>query len=107
MKNRSKILIGVAVLAALAAWPATAIAGGDSDTPITGPALQQATDAALAHIGEGTVTETEVGDEESLYEVEITLPDGSEVDVQLDENFNVVGSEAETPDKNDSDGDGG
>ncbi len=105
MKNRTKILIGVAVLAALAAWPATAIAGGDSDTPITGPALQQATDAALAHIGEGTVTDTEVGDEESLYEVEITLPDGSEVDVQLDENFNVVGTEAETPDKNDNDGD--
>ena len=85
---------------------ATAIAGGDSDTPITGPALQQASDAALAHIGQGTVTDTEVGDEESLYEVEITLPDGSEVDVQLDESFTVVGSEADQDGPNDSDSDG-
>ncbi|NND02586.1 MAG: PepSY domain-containing protein [Acidimicrobiia bacterium] len=104
MKNRTKILLGVVVLAAVAAWPVTAIAGGDSDTPITGPALQQASDAALNHLGEGIVTDTEVGDEESLYEVEVTLPDGREVDVQLDENFNVVGSEPESPDKNDTDG---
>jgi hypothetical protein len=52
------------------------------------------------------VTETEVGDEESFYEVEVTLPDGSQVDVQLDENFAVVGSSAdEQPD--DSGGDDG
>ncbi len=51
--------------------------------------------AALAHTGEGRVTETEVGDEESLYEVEVTLNDGSQVDVQLDENFAVVGSKAD------------
>ena len=53
-------------------------------------------DAALAFTGEGRVTGTEVGDEESYYEVEVTLDDGSEVDVQLDKNFEVVGSEAET-----------
>jgi hypothetical protein len=41
------------------------------------------------------VTETEVGDEESYYEVEVTLDDGSQVDVQLDENVNVVGSSAD------------
>ena len=61
--------------------------------PITGAALDQATAAALAHTGGGRVTETEVGDEESLYEVEVTLADGSQVDVQLDESFEVVGSE--------------
>ena len=38
----------------------------------------------VTHTGEGKVTETEVGDEESYYEVEITLDDGSQVDVQLD-----------------------
>jgi hypothetical protein len=38
------------------------------------------------------VTETEVGDEESYYEVEVTRPDGSQVDVQLDRDFNVVSS---------------
>ncbi len=45
------------------------------------------------------MSETEVGDEESYYEVEVTLEDGSAVDVQLDESFNVVSSSAdkETP----------
>ena len=43
----------------------------------------------------GTVTETEVGDEESYYEVEVTRPDGSQVDVQLDRDFNVVSSSAD------------
>ena len=41
------------------------------------------------------MTETEVGDEESYYEVEVTLDNGSQVDVQLDESFNVVGSEGD------------
>ena len=41
--------------------------------PITGDALEQATAAALAHTGGGQVTETEVDDEESNYEVEVTL----------------------------------
>jgi uncharacterized membrane protein YkoI len=73
-------------------------AGGDddaSDTPITGSALEQAKAAALAHTGQGKVTETEVGDEESYYEVEVTLGDGSQVDVQLDKSFKVVGSEGD------------
>jgi hypothetical protein len=73
-------------------------AGGDddaTDTPITGSALDQAKAAALAHTGQGKVTETEAGDEESYYEVEVTLDDGSQVDVQLDKSFNVVGSEGD------------
>ena len=38
----------------------------------------------------------------SYYEVEVTRDDGSQVDVQLDENFAVVGSAAdhETSDEN-------
>ena len=74
---------------------AVASGGDDSEGPITGDALQQASDAALAFTGEGKVTETEVGDEESLYEVEVTLANGDQVDVQLDENFKVVGSKNE------------
>ena len=58
-----------------------------------GSDLEQASAAALAHTGGGRVTETEVGDEESLYEVEVTLDDGSQVDVQLNERFDVVGTE--------------
>ncbi len=64
----------------------------DSEAPIGGSALDQASAAALQHTGGGQVTETEVGDEESYYEVEVTLDDGSQVDVQLDRGFAVVGS---------------
>jgi uncharacterized membrane protein YkoI len=64
-----------------------------SDTAIAGDPLQQASDAALKHTGAGRVTATEVNDEESYYEVEVTLPDGGQVDVQLDRAFNVVGTD--------------
>ena len=50
------------------------------------------------------MTETEVGDEESLYEVEVTLADGSQVDVQLDEQFKVVSSSADDDSGTDDDG---
>ena len=43
--------------------------------------------------GGGQVTDTEVGDEESYYEVEVQRDDGTQVDVQLDRAFNVVGGE--------------
>ena len=52
-----------------------------------------ATEVALDHVGEGRVTETEVDDEDAKYEVEVTRPDGRQVDVHLDENFRVVGTE--------------
>lgn len=65
------------------------------DVPITGTALEQASAAALAYVGQGRVTGTEVGDEEGYYEVEITLENGRQVDVHLDETFNVLGQETE------------
>jgi hypothetical protein len=69
----------------------------DPEVPITGEALVQASAAALAQTGGGTVTETKIGDEESLYQVEVTLPDSSQVDVQLDQNFTIVGTKTEAP----------
>lgn len=98
MRTKKKITIGVAcVLAAGAGATGIAVAGGsdDNEAPITGSALEQAETAALAETGEGAVTETETGDEESFYEVEVTLDDGSEVDVQLNRDFEVVGTEPE------------
>ena len=73
----------------------------DAEAPITGDALVKASAAALEYTGGGSVTETEIGDEESYYEVEVTLSDGSQIDVQLDESFAVVGAEAD--DENDTD----
>jgi len=98
MDRKKKIGIAAAsVLAAGAGAAGIATAGGsdDDEAPIKGSALEQASDAALAETGEGTVSETEVGDEESYYEVEVTLDDGSEVDVQLNRDFEAVSSEAE------------
>ncbi len=65
----------------------------EPDVPITGTALEKASAAALKHIGEGEVTDTEVGDEEGYYEIEITKDNGNEIDVHLDENFNVLSVE--------------
>jgi hypothetical protein len=101
MRRGTKIAVAaVAVVGATAAGTGVAFAagGGDDDgteTPITGTELDRASAAALEHTGEGRVTETEKGDEESLYEVEVTLDDGSQVDVQLDDSFAVVGSESD------------
>ena len=98
MTNRKKALIGgIAALAIAGGGTAVAVAGGsdDAEAPIQGADLDKASAAALAHTGGGTVTETEVGDEESRYEVEVTLDDGSQVDVQLDGNFDVVGDETD------------
>jgi uncharacterized membrane protein YkoI len=95
-KRVVKIGAAVVVVAAIAGGGIGWATAGDDDVterPITGPALERAKAAALAHTGGGKVTGTEVGDEESYYEVEVTLGDGSQVDVQLDEDFGVVGSE--------------
>lgn len=100
MNRKTKVAVAGAALVVAAgatAGIATASGGDDSETPITGNALQQASDAALESTGGGKVTDTEVGDEESYYEVEVTLDNGDEVDVQLDENFQVVGSKTEGP----------
>jgi hypothetical protein len=67
---------------------------GDGN-PITGDALSKATEAALAFTGGGKVTQTEAGDEEGYYQVEVTLADGRQTDVNLDNGFHVVGSKTE------------
>ena len=98
LKRIVAAVVAVAALGAGGAAIATAASGGDdneSEKAISGAALDRASAAALAHTGGGKVTETEVGDEESYYEVEVTRNDGSQVDVQLDRNFHVVGGEAD------------
>jgi len=102
MKDKLKgLLIAIAAIAVLAVG-GTAIAGaaggGDDDATdkaISGPALDQAKAAALDHTGGGKVTETEAGDEEGAYEVEVTRADGSQVDVHLDRGFNVTSAAAD------------
>jgi hypothetical protein len=66
-----------------------------AETPITGEALKRASAVAIAHVGGGRVTDTEIDDEEGYYEVEVRFADGREVDVHLDANFKVLGAEGE------------
>jgi hypothetical protein len=83
-------------LAVVATGTGFAIAGaGDDDRPLAGSNLEQATAAALAHTGGGTVIETEVGDGGAAYGVEIRRDDGSVVEVALDSSFNVIGEESD------------
>lgn len=103
-RNRA-LLIG-AVAAALAVAGTTAALAGSGegpDTAITGTALASASAAALAHTGAGRVTDTEAGDEEAAYEVEVTMPDGSEVDVHLDKDFRFVPVAEDNDDATDED----
>ena len=110
MNSRTKKgLIAAGVVAVLGAGGAAVAVGtdqfGDDDATqksITGSALQKASDAALEYTGGGEVTETEVGDEESYYEVEVTTDEGQQ-DVQLDRNFNVVSSKDDSDNGEDED----
>lgn len=99
MKPHTKAsLAGIAVIAAAMGTTGVAVAGSDDDateTPITGASLEHASQVAREYTGGGTVTGTEVGDEESYFEVEVTLSNGDQVDVQLDRDFEVVDA---TPD---------
>ena len=109
MQRKMKIALAAGAIVVGAASVGTVAVGAasndDSEAPITGAALEQASKAALAHTGGGRVTETELGDEDSYYEVEVTLDDGTQVDVQLDESFRVVGSKADQHDDGDGDAD--
>ncbi len=106
MANRAKIMLvgGIVAVAAVAGTGAAIASSDDAEQPITGDALVRASEVALDYTGGGAVTETEVGDEDSYYEVEVTMDDGRQIDVQLDEQFNVVGEEVDGPgDEEDAD----
>src|SRR4029450_1625398 len=109
---RTKMWIagGAAALLCAAPAPAIAAASGHGDDgegrPITGQALDRASAVALQETGGGRVTASEVGDEEGYYEVEVTLDDGSQVDVHLDRSFNVIDSGADHGSSDDGDASG-
>jgi uncharacterized membrane protein YkoI len=99
-KRIATIIAGAAVVTGGTVGVASAGSGDDDaqDRPIPASELDQAEQAALEETGGGKITETEVDDEESKYEVEVTLEDGAQVDVQLDEDFQVVGTESDGSD---------
>lgn len=108
MEKRITLIVGalaVAVVMAIGAGVAVS-ASGDDDKPLEGSDFDRATQAALQHVGEGTVTETEVGDDGAAYGVEIRLDDGSQVEVELDRSFDVIGSAPDDDGSNDDDAGG-
>ena len=106
--RRRKIAAGIAALAVLAlGGAAIAGAGGtfDNEKQLEGRELARASAAALKATGGGTVNDTERDDEQgATYEVEVTKPDGSTVDVRLDGSYRVVAIDADS-EQPDDDGD--
>ena len=108
-----KVLLAVALAMVVLAGAGVAYAAGsgeDSSEPqATGPGIEKAKSIALDYTNGGRVTGTEIGDEEGYYEVEVIRPDGSQVDVHLDRDFNVLSTPAdhEGSDSKDSSSDSG
>lgn len=94
---RTRVIVAGAVLGAAIAAAAggIAVAGSGDDGPTshqyTEQEAQQATEAALDATGGGTANSVETDSENgATYEVEVTKPDGTTVDVRLDDAFQVV-----------------
>jgi hypothetical protein len=102
---RKRVLIPAVATVAVLGAGGVAYASTASGDELEGDNLERATAAALEEVGEGEVTETEVGDEEGAYEVEVTKDDGTQVDVHLDENFVVIGVEGDGRGEDDADED--
>ena len=100
------ITAAVAMLVALGGAGIAYAAGGDSGEQLTGPDAQKAKSAAIAAVGGGTVTEVEPEDDGSAggFEVEVKREDGTQVEVHLDGNLEVVGQQADEDGPNDQDG---
>jgi hypothetical protein len=103
------IVAGVAALAAFALGGA-ALAGAtqgsqeDADEPTpTGQAAEQAKAAALKETGGGSVTGLERDPEDGrVYEVEVTKPDGSVADIDLDGSYKVVAVDEDKDEANEN-----
>ena len=109
MQAKAKILAGAVALVAAGAVGATAaVAGGDDgDGGVTGPEARRATAAALEVTGGGTANAVERDPENgATWEVEVTRPDGTTVDVRLDDRFRlvVVEEDSESDSGDDSEG---
>ncbi len=100
------IAAAVAMLLALGGAGIAYANGGDSEEQLTGPDAEKAKSAAIAAVGGGTVTEVERDDGygTGAFEVEVKRDDGSQVEVHLDRDLNVVGQEADEDGPNDKDG---
>ena len=107
------IAAALALLVALGGAGGIAYANGggaDSEESLTGPDAQKAKSAAIAAVGGGTLTEVERDDGDDgygtsgVYEVEVEREDGTQLEVHLDGDYDVVGREADEGGPDDEDG---
>src|SRR4051812_24899379 len=121
MKNRlTKIMLGVAAMAAFALGGAALATGAGTttqattagtgtgtaarlartpETPLTGDVLAKVTAAAAATGGtvDAATTENDSTNAAAVYEAHVTKTDGTHVTVILDKNYNVLATEAGGP----------
>ena len=107
--NVRTLVIAAAVVAMLVALGAAGVAyanGGVSEEQVTSPEADKAKSAATSAVGGGTVTEVERDDGMGAggFEVEVARDDGSQLEVHLDGDYNVVGQQADEDGPNDNDG---
>jgi len=94
-KKKTWIIAGAAAAVIVVGGAGIAYAatdGFDTDTDrLSGQELESASAAALDAVGEGTVSEAERSDDlDHDFTVEVRLDNGDDVDVELDESFEVV-----------------
>lgn len=100
-KLRSKRVV-IPTIAAVAVLGAGGLVWSSAASDeLTGDERDRASSAALDAVGEGKVTGTETDDEEGAYEIEVTRPDGSQVDVHLDKDYQVLSQDADDEDGDD------
>lgn len=80
-----------AVLGLIMAWLLSACGDGNSGVVSQGD-RERASEAALRATGGGVVTDAKGGDDDDTYayEIEVTFSNGVDVEVELDENFEVL-----------------
>ncbi|WP_280198931.1 PepSY domain-containing protein [Nocardia cyriacigeorgica] len=97
MNRRARIATtaaaGVAIVAAAGVGIGYAFDGDDDE--VTGPAADRARAAAVEAVPGGTTGEVETESDEgaATYGVQVTAPDGSVLEVHLDKDMKVLGTE--------------
>jgi uncharacterized membrane protein YkoI len=85
------VAAGIMVAAALAGAAAAVASNDDGEGAVAGPQAARATAEALAATEGGTANSVERDSENgATWEVEVTKPDGTTVDVRLDQSYQVV-----------------
>ncbi|MFJ5692722.1 PepSY domain-containing protein [Arthrobacter sp. NPDC093125] len=87
------LVLGGATVAAAAVNPFDddGSVDGSTQSPLSQTDRDKAVQAALAKVGQGTVTEVERDENpNSAYEVEVRLANGSEVEVAVGKDFQVL-----------------